>query len=225
MEINHINIKNTKLISDEFLNDKLALAIERGKRIRMLRALSGLSRKQFQEQLNVSISTLNIWENGRICLTKKGALRISIAVKEVGIECSTEWLLSGLGNPPRQIKNSNPDNSSTSDPDGYGEINCFLKNHSNAIYATISDELMAPFFNIGDIVAGPTVPIAQIKSLLGNIVIIELSGKTILRRITSIIGDRCHLNCCNASIANDNFTYVDINDIIRIAKVLLHRSF
>lgn len=217
----HLKVTGHDLDSLPIVN-KEELALERGKRIRMLRALSGLSRKQFQAQLNVSISTLNIWENGRVCLTVKGAARIVSAVKEVGIECSEEWLLSGLGSPPRPTTSDFLPQIGKSSP----ETDIFIRSVRNSVHTAISDELMSPFFRSGDLVAGEAVNFEEIGSFVGRFIIVELDNSTIVRYLDSVSNDAVYLSTYERqAIANDNITCIKSSDIMKIAPVLVHRSF
>lgn len=215
-------IINPKEVSTP-LKEKRLLAEERGKRLRMLRVLSGLSRQQFQTQLNVSISTLNIWENGKICLTKKGALRVINAVKEVGIICSEDWLMFGNGLAPYNSNNKSYNNLYTSDSSLPTEVEFFLKNNPNAIFTKIDDEFMLPIYHIGDIVAG--IPSEDINNAIGFVSIIRTNDFSIVRRIEKIEKDNLYLAAFNKNTANDNFVSISINNIKSIAKILLHRSF
>lgn len=219
----HLHLKVTGHDLDALpIVNKEELALERGKRIRMLRALSGLSRKQFQAQLNVSISTLNIWENGRVCLTVKGAARIVSAVKEVGIECSEEWLLSGLGSPPRPTTSDFLPQIGKSSP----ETDIFIRSVKNSVHTAVDDELMSPFFRVGDLVAGEAISFEEIESFVGRFILVELDDRTIVRYLDAVSNDAVYLSTYERqTIANDNVTCIRSSDIVKIAPVLVHRSF
>lgn len=77
------------------------LAQQKGRRLRMLRALSGLSRQEFFEKIGISASTMDTWESGRVELAQRSAERVCEAFKKVGVCCSAEWILTGSGLPPR----------------------------------------------------------------------------------------------------------------------------
>lgn len=73
----------------------------KGRRLRMVRILSGLTRQELYEKMHISPSTMNTWETGRVELTDIGAGRVCSAFGKIGILCTKEWLLSGQGDPPR----------------------------------------------------------------------------------------------------------------------------
>ena len=64
-------------------------------RIKKMRALCGLTRKDMEERFNIPTNTLQCWESGRVSLTNKGAIRLASAFTEYGVDCSSDWLLSG----------------------------------------------------------------------------------------------------------------------------------
>ena len=78
-------------------------------RLKYLRALTGLSRKDFCLNHNLSYSTMSLWEN---CaknhgnnLSMSGAAMLTKLLKEYGINTSCNWLVNGDGLPPdNQIK-------------------------------------------------------------------------------------------------------------------------
>lgn len=216
--------KNCAKIQEDGLNARLDVALERGRRIRMLRVLSGLSRKQFQEQLSVSMSTLNIWENGRVCLTLKGAARISSAVKTIGVICSENWLLYGEGVPPYTAGSSAPTAEAPRTTEYRDEIDYFLHENKDGITTTITDDTMAPFYNIGDVVVGIPYKEDDLISLTGRPVILTINKTRAIRKLESIFDSVCHFSCCNSHTANDNLSYIRLEDGVSLAKIILHKS-
>ncbi len=73
----------------------------KGRRLRMARALTGFSRQELFEKIGIATSTIDTWESGRVELSQKSAERVCSALKQVGVSCSIEWLLTGSGSPPR----------------------------------------------------------------------------------------------------------------------------
>ena len=78
----------------------------KGRRVKMVRTLSGLTRQELYEKVHISPSTMNTWETGRVELTEIGAERISEAFSKIGIVCTKEWLLHGRGAPPRMMNSA-----------------------------------------------------------------------------------------------------------------------
>jgi DNA-binding transcriptional regulator YiaG len=80
-----------------------------GQRLRLIRNLTMLSRRAFAKKHNLNISAYQAWEDGRY---KKGislnnASKIISAAKQHNFNCTAEWLLYGIGEPPSHQKNIN----------------------------------------------------------------------------------------------------------------------
>ncbi len=76
----------------------------RGKRLKFVRKLAGLSRKQLEKKYGISANTVQSWEVAKKGgLTERGAHRILAVIQKEGINCSIEWLLYGTGAPPRPV--------------------------------------------------------------------------------------------------------------------------
>lgn len=219
--------------TNDFLKQtKEEIALERGKRLRMARVLSGLSRQEFQDTLSVSTSTLNAWENGRICLTEKGAIRVSNALSKVNIVCSAGWLLDGIGESPRSM-DAVKINLSGLDVDSIhsnilDEIAFFSTRNKGGICVKVGDDSMLPFYAKGDFVAGIVDRrIENYKEYVGCNVIFSHNRSQYIKRM-NFIKDGV-IGFSNASyVFNGNAKASDmvigISDIEYIAKVVFHRS-
>ena len=75
----------------------------KGRRLRMVRALTGFSRQEIYGRIGIATSTIDTWESGRVELTNKSADRVCEAFRKVGVYCSPDWLLTGTGSPPRMM--------------------------------------------------------------------------------------------------------------------------
>ena len=94
-------------------------AKERGKRLRLVRKMSGLTLNDLSTKYDFGASTIKYWEcakcNG---LSAKGAKKIIAAIQNEGVQCSFMWLMYGIGSPPQFIdirynNSSNADSSNT----------------------------------------------------------------------------------------------------------------
>ena len=223
---------------------KLSLAKERGTRIRMARVLSGLSRQEFQDQLGVSTSTLNAWENGRICLTDKGALRISKALADINIVCDVSWLLEGIGKSPvnanekikdfttpmahlvetQKIVSANrifPNQPGDAKND---EVDFFLNNNANSVGLRIDDNKMSPIFDKGDKVCGIIIPTKYYNDFCSKPVILSYRSQLIVRKLIGIKHNTLYFNHLKNEGSNyeeNDFLALDMIDINYIARVLL----
>lgn len=187
----------------------------KGRRLRMLRILSGLTRQELYEKVHISPSTMNTWETARVELTESGATRICVAFSKVGILCAKEWLLTGEGSPPRimtaverSIFSESMEDLSVSDSfsvdtqsvqdlpvahDIAEELRFFIKTHDNALFHVVNENFMNSRYKVGDCVAGS---IADPGTLLNCVVIIEKEdGKTILGKLLSYNNGLCEIFC------------------------------
>lgn len=138
-------------------------AIARGKRLKRIRQLAGLTRDALAAQAGVSKATFSYWENASLSsLSDKGAEKVVKALAKQGISCSLEWLLLGIGHSP-QIKGlrldlPNSDFSAASTPmvndDLRAEIDLFQSLHADSIITTIKHAAMSPILAAGDVVGG-----------------------------------------------------------------------
>ncbi len=183
------------------------IAQEKGKRLRMARALTGCSRQDLYEKVGLSKSTLDTWESGRVELTQKGAEKISFSFHKLGIFCSAEWLLTGKGFPPHfmndvekvvfssTLRSENFQTTSSVSieqsessiflhADVKKELNFFMELHPDAIsYIVQKKSSLAPY-NIGDCLAGI---VASPQSLIERIVILQKNdGSTLLCKLNKI---------------------------------------
>jgi len=161
--------------------------IKRGKRLQNLRNKIGLTRSAFAEQTGISANTLKAIELGERELTAAKARLysnlfhglFSTSLGEDAHEASFEYLYQGKN--PEEVNHAL---NHIEDVQIQNEINFFITNPAY-IFLKIQDDLMAPFYNPGDIVVGKKVvnknqfPIYQ-----GAICIIEpATGDKLLRRI------------------------------------------
>lgn len=176
----------------------------KGRRLRMVRALTGFSRQEIYGKIGIATSTIDTWESGRVELTQKSAERVCEAFRKVGVYCSPDWLLTGAGTAPRmmddveksifatkqadetvQYKEKNPKAERKFPPfldeSAKRELNFFMSLHKNALFHFVEEDFMNARFRKGDCVAGI---IGRLSDMEGKIIIAEAEdGKTMLCRL------------------------------------------
>lgn len=215
----------------------------KGRRLRMARALTGFSRQELFEKIGIATSTIDTWESGRVELSQKSAERVCIALKKVGVACSSEWLLSGDGVPPRIMDDLEKTMQSVDRINGRSagsvavmnreilvtrkksialdsvlqkEIEFFMKLHENAICHVVDKDFLNARYKAGDCVAG--VVDRAIQALIGKVVIAVLSNKkTILCKILSMHENGYCSVFMGADCMNERI------QIISAAEVIWHR--
>ncbi len=201
-----------------------------GNRVKSARMLSGHSRQSFAKASEISMATLRAWEDptpGRCGLTKKGAKRLVRALNGMGIFCTEEWLLAGSGPGPKIIHDSfEPDPDEVVD---WGEeesilkdIESFKKNNPDPIVAIVADGSMLPKFSYGDYVGGNKVYGDDIKSLIGTNCIVEITEKTLIRRVGDYIQDGYTLTAINQDPSTVDAVIVGVK-LKSAAEIVWHR--
>lgn len=210
----------------------------KGRRLRMARALTGFSRQELFEKIGIATSTIDTWESGRVELSQKSAERVCSALKKVGVSCSTEWLLTGGGAPPRimgalektmmevgsfkypEIVNFplNKERHNISkipplmDEDVKRELSFFLSIHSRALFHIADRDFLNARFKRGDCVAGVE---ENVQSLVGKLVIAVLSdSKTVLCRLLSCNEDGFSSVFMSSEAQNERVQIVSAAEII-----------
>lgn len=161
----------------------------RGERLRRIRRYLKLSRADIQQRYGIPAPSLQNWEdckgNG---LTEKGARRLASAFQTEGVACTAEWLLYGLGQDPlantyNEAADLTTSPNATQDPSTQ-ELAYFHRINPNAIHAILPDNLMQPYYQQGDIVAGKLYFADQIDTLHNNHCIVQtIDGQVLVRRL------------------------------------------
>lgn len=187
----------------------------KGRRLRMARALTGFSRQELYEKIGIATSTIDTWESGRVELTERSAIRVCASLKQVGIYCSSEWLLVGEGNPPRimdELEKSMLSIGAAAVADQQElttntyitkkippflpeyvrrELSFFLNLHSKAVYHVVEKDFLNARYKVGDCVAGIE---DELENLIGKIIIGTLpNGDTTICKLLSHSGNKCNI--------------------------------
>jgi transcriptional regulator with XRE-family HTH domain len=166
----------------------------RGKRLKSLRMMAGLSRKALEDKYDVSASTMQSWEDAKAGgLTEKGAKRAIEVFRQEGIRCAVDWLLYGIGLPPQlsdklfqqhvQLQESLEDRVEVSEERAIvNELLAFRQHNPDAVEFIVPDDGMNPMFHKGDYVAGKRRYNDAINNVIGLDCIIETKENEVLLR-------------------------------------------
>ncbi|MBE6447156.1 MAG: helix-turn-helix transcriptional regulator [Alphaproteobacteria bacterium] len=199
----------------------------------MARALTGLSRQDLYNHTGIATSTIDTWESGRVELSKKGAERVCSSLYELGICCTSEWLLTGEGMPPHfmddieKLMYAGRITASTAitsfdkntiprflDADLKKELTFFLELHRNALFCIVQNKIFGTRYMIGDCLAGI---ISDPFQLTGQFVILQKSDQNTMVGYLHEIQD----NVAKISVeCKNDCMFVEFQ---KIAKILWHR--
>ena len=210
-----------------------------GDRVKRARILAGITtRKQFEKKHDISANTLQGWEQGKNPLSKKGAHRIVESLKQEGLICSVEWLLTGNGMPPRSyeslhsgIEATTLDNQTLVEQNLkeeeliYKEVQLFKQNNPNAIVISITDNAMEPYFTCGDYLGGIRVTNTKIDQYINQLCIVELENNLILPRFLqkSPTEGRYTVSSTNPKATTPPLNYYNTK-VIAIAPIIWQRK-
>jgi transcriptional regulator with XRE-family HTH domain len=206
----------------------------RGARLRAARALADISREKLLEFGELSFSSLDAWENGRTPLTQKGAERSAYALRKVGVICSTEWLLYGIGAGPRFVTDAPLLPGGDLDENSaerigvrplaiQREADFFRQIHADAVVCHIMDDGMLPLYAPGDFVGG--FHSTDFLAFIGKSVIAHVEGvDPIVRHL--VAGKKpgtVTLTCLNENTSAHLQLLPDVRPL-SVAKVVWHRK-
>jgi len=82
---------------------------EQGQRLIQARELTRLTRRAFSLRQGISVASMQAWEDGRYKygISAKNATRLISALFNEGVSASLEWLLKGIGTPPKKSSQVN----------------------------------------------------------------------------------------------------------------------
>jgi HTH-type transcriptional regulator, cell division transcriptional repressor len=167
----------------------------RGKRLKSLRMMAGLSRKALEDKYDVSASTMQSWEDAKAGgLTEKGSKRAIEVFRQEGIRCTVDWLLFGIGLPPQlsdklfqqqiQLQEAIDDRTAMVDDRTriVKELLAFRQHNPDAVEFIVPDDGMMPLYHKGDYVAGKRRYNEAITNVVGMDCIIETKENEVLLR-------------------------------------------
>lgn len=207
---------------------KRDLVKERGKRLRNLRKKVGLTRAAFAEQTGMSANTLKALELGDRELTPQKALLFSnlfsglfsVSLGEDAHEACFEALYYGKKKGISEQQDTLLQD--TDDTRMQNDISFFDSNSSYSLL-TLEDDVMSPFYNKGDIVAGKKIlNKKKFSSYQGYVCILEtMDGNLLLRRIIKTDGHKVTSCSLNANLGT-NKNIVEEFEVRSLAQAIWH---
>lgn len=158
----------------------------RAERVRVLREPTRLSRRAFALKYEISPGNLQNWETPRYGgLTEDGAKILVDAFRDEHIVTTTPWLLYGLGQAPILPSSMHlvSHTATMATANMNEELALLQQHHPEVNILHIADDVMAPFYRTGDIVAGNPFPANNFNHGLHQICIISLPDNSQLTRL------------------------------------------
>ncbi len=178
--------KHTKKV---VVKDTLSTPEARAERLKRVRNLANLSRKDMCTSDDLNINTYKGWEIARYGgLPLDGAKKVIKRVVNFGVVCNIDWLLYGKGEEPYIIPKSAKNEQKTGnkevkvDDNILREIMLFQSLFSNTIYYKVSDDGLDPKIKVNDYVAGIRYFDKEINKCIDKDCIIQTKDGRILTR-------------------------------------------
>lgn len=205
---------------------KLALENEhstpgaRAERLRRIRNLANLSRKDMCGSDAININTYKGWELGRFGgIPLDGAEKVVKIIAKSGVICSTEWLLYGEKPAPTLISEAPPserDTEETADSSILKEYSIYQGATKNTVLMKITDDALLPNYQIGDFLAGEKKFNDEIELTIEQVCIVETTeGQQLIRYVKqgtdkgryTLICTNYHTTMCDVIAENINLLY------------------
>lgn len=199
----------------------------RAARLKRLRNMANLSKKDLCEQGEININTLIGWEVGRYGgLPLKGAEKVLAVLSKSGVQCSTEWLMHGIGKGPSLLTDfelatqesmGNTERVSTDKEEQkiIEELLAFKNHYKNTADLVVSDDGMNPLYLPGDYVAGIKRFKNDIETIVGFNCIVRLEdGTMLLRRLRKGSKPSLHSLFC---INNETSSEPNLNNVALVS--------
>jgi transcriptional regulator with XRE-family HTH domain len=162
----------------------------RAERLRRIRNLANLSRKDICGSDDININTYKGWELGRFGgLPVDGAEKVVKIIARSGVICSTEWLLYGKKPAPTLISEvtASEGDANTEETDNsliQKEFAIYQDATKNAVLIEVTDDGLSPDYQIGDFLAGEKKFNDDIELTLDQVCIVETTdGKKLVRYV------------------------------------------
>ncbi len=203
-------------------NSLLSSPTNRGLRVRKLRDSLHLSRPQLAKLAKCGESSLQFWEDGKGSgITEKSAKVLIDFFNQSGLICSSEWLLDGIG--PEPVLASTLSEKANAAPTSSlkDEIQAFHHWHADAITLLIVDDVMTPFYQPRDYVAGKKKYGKAIELLINQHCIVEIENHQTLCRVVKPSSKKEHFTLIgtNPYASSETVCWVDVK-VISAAKVI-----
>jgi transcriptional regulator with XRE-family HTH domain len=143
-----------------------------GIRMQAVRVLTGLSREEFADKTSIAAMTIKNWELGRVIPRNEGINNLLAAFREYGVFVSLEWILFGTGAGPNYLQESQNINISNTREYVLKQIQFFKESQRllkhNPIVVEVTDDSMAPIYQINDILGGILFTEKMVQDFINN---------------------------------------------------------
>ncbi len=216
------------------LNNEKSTPKARADRLKRVRNLANLDRKQMCDDGTINFNTLKGWENAKYGgLPVDGAEKIIYRIAREGVICSTDWLLYELGTPPTlssvNLNKTATPLSTNADHDKQernaleAELAAFQSYYHDISCIVVEDDGMEPIYRKGDQVAGKNYYHDDIQQLVGKNCIVKMDhGIQLLRHIKTRDKDGLYTLVCINSLANVTEPTIYHAKILTAAAVMRH---
>ena len=149
-----------------------------GEKIKYLRRLCGLSRKDFFDKYQISESTLRSWELNISPISDRLMEKFLEALSQEGLSISAAWIRSSTQELPNSnvfelgIKNNELNLHEKTVED---EAQFFLRSGPGRLISRVKNTFNKPFFQKSDLVGGECCPLERDDLILDNFCLVQLS--------------------------------------------------
>lgn len=209
----------------------------RAKRLQQLRVSSRLSEQEAAAITQVSLITYKDWEYGKHPIPDRRIKFFVDTLRLDGIICELEWVSEGLGEGPRKADYEPISKVAEPAPTQYftmmgadaekqqiqREFETFAEGYSDAVCLIVGDDVMAPMYQSGDVVAGVKCYGKAIRKLMGKVCIVTLdNGEQLLRVLHEGHRANCYALLCLNVNSNEQSIRHDV-ELAYAAPVIWHR--
>lgn len=196
--------------------------VARAERLRRIRNLANLSRKDICGSDDININTYKGWELGRFGgIPVDGAEKVVKIIAKSGVICSTNWLLYGKKPAPTLISEAAPHENNADSEERVDslilkEFSIYQNATKNAVLIEITDDGLSPNYQIGDFVAGEKKFNDEIELTVDQVCIVKtIDGKKLIRYVKqgtdkeryTLICTNYHTTMCDVIVQNINLLY------------------
>lgn len=181
------------------MESSVDLLIAKAQRLTQLRKFAKLSRNDIAKMAGVSVLTYKGWENAKFGgIPQRRALILIDIFQTEGIQSSVDWIMQGVGEPPKKILHHQINQFKTAivslhkqTPENIeqlcikAELEFFCNNHGwETISLIVPDDAMEPYFLSEDLVAGVKIAHENFNNIVGlNCIVRTKTNKLLLRQI------------------------------------------
>ena len=156
----------------------------RAVRLKKLRGLANMSRREFSRFSGIKESTLQNWEAPRHGgLTEQGAQKLVECFRDLHVYFDIDWIMYGKGKAPEKQEKIaanapvNKEKSTLKD-----EVKFMKSSYEDAVIFRVSDDSMMPVVPEGTVVMGRRIPPSQYPSVNNQLCICLTEGGELLFR-------------------------------------------